>query len=245
MPARQQSKIVVLHTNGGPCRNGSLFSFFNRPGNDIASHFQIANTGAIEQYIDTAKQAYAAFASNAFAVQIETEDDGDSRRPWTAAQMRSVVAICRWLGVPGKVAPDGPGGGVGWHELYPDWNQSGHACPGAVRVAQIRDVIIPALTKPAAPYDFRQLKVAAVAIAKDLRIANTVNVAEPTKGAAFVKLLELIGVHQSPAGVDYRVFKHWLISAANGLHIAHDGVIESTAGYGTPARNLTIAIAKH
>ena len=80
MPAREQSKLCVLHTNGGPCDHGSLFSFFNRAGNDICSHFQVAKDGAAEQYIATEHVAYAAFASNAYAVQIETEDDGKDKR---------------------------------------------------------------------------------------------------------------------------------------------------------------------
>ena len=147
MPARQQSETGIIHTNGGPCDHGSLFDFFNRPGNDIASHYQVG-WSIVECYIDPARQAYAAFASNPFGIQIEIQDDGDPAKPMNAFQLAHIVGILKYHHVPARVSPDGPGGGVGWHQQYPDWNRSGHDCPGAVRVAQIQKVIIPALAAP-------------------------------------------------------------------------------------------------
>ncbi len=149
MPARRPCKAVELHTNGGGTDHGSLFVFFNRPGNDVAAHFQVMNDGTCEQYIDTDREAYAQFSGNAYCVSIETEDDGHPERPWTAAQLASIVALCKWVGCPPRLLKDGPSDGVGWHSQYRDNDQSGHACPGPVRIQQILHYIIPALEPPA------------------------------------------------------------------------------------------------
>ena len=246
LPARQLRKAVILHTNGGGTDHGSLFGWFNRPGNDIAAHFQVMNDGTVEQYIDTSHEAYAEFAGNRYAIAIETEDDGHPERPWTASQLASIVAICKWVGCPPRELADGPSDGVGWHSQYRDNDRSGHACPGPVRIQQIVSHVIPALRAPApAAYDFRPLKCSAVALAELLHIPEKVDVTEPTKGTAFVDLLCTIGRHPAGLGVDYAPFKHWLVSAANGLHIPHDGVIASNPAYGKAARDLTFAIARH
>lgn len=145
LPKREASKTLILHTNGGGTDNGSLYGWFSRPGNDISSHFQVAKDGTIEQYVDTKHQAYAQYSGNEFGVSVETEDDGHPETPWTAAQLRSINRLAKWLGCPPVVSPDGKGGGIGWHSLYADWNRSGHNCPGSVRVAQIHSHVIPAL----------------------------------------------------------------------------------------------------
>lgn len=148
LPKRQHSATVILHTNGGGTDRGSLYGWFSRPNNDICSHFQVAKDGTIEQYVSVDREAYAQYSGNAYGVSIETEDDGNPNTPWTAAQISSIIRICKWLEVPARVSPDGAGGGVGWHSLYSNWNESAHNCPGPVRVAQIHKDIIPALGRP-------------------------------------------------------------------------------------------------
>lgn len=156
LPARTPSKTMICHTNGGGTDKGSLFGWFARAGNDICSHFQVMNDGTIEQYLPIDREAYAEFTGNAFGVSVETEDDGNNKHPWTEAQIASLVKIARWLDCPARVAPDSAGGGIGWHSLYTDWNQSHHDCPGSVRVAQIHAQIIPAL-KAAAKHPHPQI----------------------------------------------------------------------------------------
>lgn len=145
LPRREQSPTLILHTNGGGTDHGSLYGWFSRAGNDICSHFQVASDGTIEQYLDTDRVGYAQFSGNAYAVSVETEDDRDPSKPWTPQQVASIVRLADWLNVPARVSPNGPGGGIGWHSLYADWNQSGHNCPGPVRIDQIRRHVIPAL----------------------------------------------------------------------------------------------------
>lgn len=147
LPTREQSATLILHTNGGATDSGSLYGWFSRPGNDICSHFQVMKTGTIEQYVSLDREAYAEFSGNAFGISVETEDDGNPNNPWSAEQLASIIRLCKWLKIPARVSPDGPGGGVGWHQLYANWNESSHNCPGSVRVAQIHSDVIPGIGK--------------------------------------------------------------------------------------------------
>jgi hypothetical protein len=151
LSSRQPQAAAVIHTNGGHTPGGSLFAYFSGlaklpPSADlyhVGAHFQVAKSGAIEQYVDTDLAIGHAWDASRFAVGIETEDDGDPSTPWTAAQTRSIVALLAELKIPGKLLLEAASDGVGWHQFYPSWNKSAHNCPGPVRVAQIRDVIIP------------------------------------------------------------------------------------------------------
>lgn len=140
-----QSSTLAMHTNGGHTERdmtkfASLFHWFDRPGNNICSHFQTMFDGTLEQYLPLNKQAYAQFAANPFAWSNEHEDDGDNTKPLSAAQLATDNRLIDYLGVPRVIAPE-IGGGVGWHNLYPSWNQSGHDCVGAVREAQYRNLL--------------------------------------------------------------------------------------------------------
>lgn len=152
--ARQPRRAVLLHTNGGGTDNGSLFGWWSScargqrgtENRHVGAHFQITFNGHAEQYVDTNVVVYHAYSASEWAVGIETEDDGHPSTPWTNAQLDTIIAICRELKVPGQLLKDSPSDGIGWHEMYADWNKSGHSCPGSVREKQIRDVILPALT---------------------------------------------------------------------------------------------------
>jgi hypothetical protein len=137
---------VLLHTNGGKLgAGGDLYDWWmhgSSPG--VGAHFQVAWDGTIYQYLDTARYTGHAWDANHWSVGVETQDDGVPSKPWTDAQIASIVLICQALKVPAKLLDcPGPGDGVGWHEKCPTWNQSHHVCPGSVREAQIRNVIIP------------------------------------------------------------------------------------------------------
>lgn len=144
-------RAVILHTNGGG--SGSLFGYFsgNARGDHgadnrhVGAHFQVMRDGHAEQYVDTANVIYHAYSASEWAVGIETEDDGNPSVPWTDAQITTIIAICRELGVPGQLLKEGASDGIGWHEQYPSWNKTAHSCPGKVREHQIHDRILPAL----------------------------------------------------------------------------------------------------
>ena len=151
---RSPRRAVVIHTNGGG--SGSLFGWFsgNARGDHgsanrhVGAQFQVMRDGSAEQYVDTDDVIYHAYGASEWAIGIETEDDGDPSKPWTASQVGTIIRLCRELGVPGQLLKETPSDGVGWHEQYPSWNKTAHRCPGPVRERQIRDVILPALAKP-------------------------------------------------------------------------------------------------
>lgn len=150
---RGPRRAVILHTNGGG--SGSLQGYFtgNAHGDHgtdnrhVGAQLQVLRDGSAEQYVDLDDVIYHAYSASEWAIGIETEDDGHPERPWTPAQVRTIIRICRELKVPGRLLQEAASDGVGWHEQYPSWNRTAHACPGAVRERQIREQIIPALRR--------------------------------------------------------------------------------------------------
>lgn len=142
LPPLHPNACAVMHTNGG---GADLYDYFNqhyaRTHERICSHFQVYRDGHIDQFVRTSRVAFAAFDSNTFAWQIETEDDGNPDTPLTPAQIDALNWLVTQLGVPRVVASEA-GHGVGWHCQYPQWNQSGHTCPGNVRIGQIKQKVI-------------------------------------------------------------------------------------------------------
>lgn len=151
---------AILHTAVDNAGKTTLFNWFQDPrAKGAESTFFVKMDGIIEQYMDTEVRADAQWDANVDAISIETEDDGDPSRPWTQAQLDSIIALLDWIctvhrDVARVLCPTPTGSGIGWHELYPEWNHSKHGCPGAVRENQIRTIILPALAhtpKPAPP----------------------------------------------------------------------------------------------
>src|SRR5215217_5378017 len=80
--------------------------------------------GHIWQLMDTGRQADANLNANAFAISIETEDNGDPDDfPWSRAQLASL----RWLHaklravhptIPRRRCPSPRGGGLGYHTMW-------------------------------------------------------------------------------------------------------------------------------
>jgi hypothetical protein len=148
-------RAAVLHTNGAPAgTEGTLFHWWSavaagkhepKVGRHIGAHFQITADGRIEQYVDTDLSLGHAFAANGFAIGIETEDDGHPGKPWPDAQLEAIVALLIDLEIPAQLLKVGASDGLGWHQQFDAWNESGHNCPGPVRVAQIRNEVIPLL----------------------------------------------------------------------------------------------------
>lgn len=146
LPDRVQRKAVIFHTNaGGSDVKGYWESQFRATGSRVCAHFQIMKDGRILQFVDADRQAFAAYSSNLWAIQVETEDDNRPEDPWTSAQVKSAIAICKHFGVPKKLLLAGSSDGVGWHCQYKEWNLSNHSCPCGAKIAQIRNKVLPAL----------------------------------------------------------------------------------------------------
>lgn len=174
------TKIAVhnrcnLHTQAG---NGSLFNFFNSSGK-ASSHFWVAKSGLVEQYIDTDMRAEADLEGNDATVSIETEGNTE---PWTEAQIAAIIPLVKWIldthGIPVKLAENSFSGddrsrGISWHRLgidgnFPELpsryagrqqrgggmhysNSKGKVCPGEARIDQIFDVVFPGVSGGVVP----------------------------------------------------------------------------------------------
>lgn len=105
--------------------------------------------GIIWQFQNLKRQADAQWDGNAYADSVETSDGGNPAHPWSSEQLETLIAItvawCREYDNPCRLVPvTGPvGKGLGWHRRRPDWNKDGHVCPGPVREAQLRTIVIP------------------------------------------------------------------------------------------------------
>lgn len=139
---------VVIHVQEG---NNSPAGWFNNPAAPPASsHFWVSKAGAIQQFIDTAFQAWAQGAGNYNYLSVETE--GWTTEPLSVEQTAGFASIMQWAaktyGVP-LVVTDTPGarglithgaGGVAWG------NHPG--CPGTIRAAQRADILAAAGPQP-------------------------------------------------------------------------------------------------
>lgn len=147
-------RVAVLHRHGSKGSSEAVGRYFDRVGSE--SHFSIKRDGTIVQFVPVDRQADAQWDANAFAVSIETEDDGIWEAAWTGAQIDAIVRLLFWLnaewGIPLHECTGPYGSGVGWHKQFDQWNKSSHYCPSDGQVDQIRNHILPALSGDAPAY---------------------------------------------------------------------------------------------
>lgn len=146
---------IVYHTASDGRNTTSLQGWFNRPSTKASAHFFVDGSGRIEQYIDTADSAWSAFSANSHSISIETHDGGNPANPWNNAQLFALTVLTDWIiknhHIPRQLCTSPNSGGLGWHEMFSDWNHNGHRCPGPVREAQVRNVILPHIVNVPAP----------------------------------------------------------------------------------------------
>jgi N-acetylmuramoyl-L-alanine amidase len=141
---------------------GAWYYFRDRTG--VESHFIVrgapsgSEDGRIWQLMDMGRRADANLNANAFAISIETEDNGDPDHfPWSRAQLESL----RWLHaklravhptIPRRRCRSTSGGGLGHHSMWgapSPWTPvAGKTCPGRpVRVRQWEQILLPAFLR--------------------------------------------------------------------------------------------------
>jgi hypothetical protein len=144
---------VVLHVEAGT--EAGTCQVFSEASYKASSHFGIAKVGRIDQFADTAVEAWAQAAGNGSYFSIETE--GQPSEPLTDAQIASFAKLYAWLkclpnAAFGFTLADVPGQpGLGWHGMGgAAWG--GHTgCPGDLRKAQRQSIIDLARPKGVAP----------------------------------------------------------------------------------------------
>ena len=145
-------RILVFHTMAGYLK--STDALFRSQGyQGVEAHFGVGGPwdgaqldGAVWQWQLIDHQADAQAAGNRYCTSIETSDGGNPDRPWTPRQLEALAQLaawwCRQTGYPPRVVTGTGGTGFGYHCQFDEWNPNRHACPGPVRIAQLRDVIV-------------------------------------------------------------------------------------------------------
>jgi hypothetical protein len=149
-------RVLIFHTMSGFLAGSD--SWFRRDGySGTESHFGVGGSwdkdldGVVWQWQALDRQADAQYGGNAYATSVETSDGAKSGVPWTDKQVAALINLgewwCRQTGNPARLVTAPTGSGFGYHSQFPAWNQAGHACPGALRVRQLTEVIIPAVAR--------------------------------------------------------------------------------------------------
>lgn len=130
---------VILHTNAVNAED---------PGSTggLSWHFQVGEHGTVYQHRDTATRAAANYNANGFAISIETWDGGNPEgNPWNPEQLDALDALIGWCcdthGIPRTQVTAWDSPGVGYHRMFPEWNNPYHSCPGDTRASQFPDIL--------------------------------------------------------------------------------------------------------
>jgi N-acetylmuramoyl-L-alanine amidase-like protein len=136
-PRWPRCNAIILHT--AVVRGRSLYPW---PG-PVEAHLYLRLNGDLEQYLDTDLRADHAWDANSWSIAMESEDSGRSADPgpWNAAQLDTIVRLCRTLSIPAQPLRCMPSDGIGYHRQCESWNRSHHSCPGDAKVAQIAGII--------------------------------------------------------------------------------------------------------
>lgn len=145
----------LLHSAVDHPGRTDLRRYFARDDVKVESHFWVYLDGTIDQYLSTDVRADANSGANrrpdgTGAVSVETEDEGNpDERPWTAAQVKSLVRLGVWLhethGIPARQCRTEDDPGIGYHTLFgapSKWTSvNGKTCPGHARVKQFPAIL--------------------------------------------------------------------------------------------------------
>lgn len=145
---------IIIHTMGGYL-NGTDSTFRKGGYTGTESHFGIGGSwdgpnydGIVWQWQDLDYTADAEYEGNGYGISIETSD-GALVAPWTTNQVESLINLLIWLCIKYKINPKLipaiDGNGIGYHSQFPEWNRDGHTCPGALRISQLINTVIPAV----------------------------------------------------------------------------------------------------
>lgn len=123
--------------------SASLHGFFNRSGR-VDSHFYVRKDGTIEQYVDTAYQAFSDLDGNDATISVETQGGvtNADKEQWTKEQVAALAKIFKWArdthGIANKIATSSKLGkesrGLSWHRLGIDGNFPQLPSPSAGRL---------------------------------------------------------------------------------------------------------------
>ncbi len=145
---------LIYHSTGTKAGARANYKYFAQAKVAVESTFIVDYDGEILQVMPATARADANGKANQRAMSVEVVGTADE--PYTAEQVAACIAIGRWATEEHPILPrvitSEITTGIGWHVMFgapgPWTNVRGKACPGPQRIAQVRDVIIPALTMP-------------------------------------------------------------------------------------------------
>lgn len=156
-------RIFIVHTMVGYLR-GTDAMFRRDAYTGTESTFGIGGPwdgdgldGAVWQWQNLDRQADAQAYGNVYATSVETSDGGSALRPWSPAQVRSLILLGAWwartTGNPARLVTSPDGKGFGYHRQFKEWNPNGHTCPGDVRLEQYLEEVLPGIVRYLAPVE--------------------------------------------------------------------------------------------
>lgn len=155
---RISPRAVIFHSAGG---EAELYSWWmNDESRGLESHFWVGRDGRTVQYIDTEVRADANGDANDFAISIETASTVHASEPWDAPQVAALIRLTDWLcdvhpAIARRAMTHPTDSGLAWHVQFgapgPWTSAKGKVCPGPARIAQVVDVVIPAVAHGGTP----------------------------------------------------------------------------------------------
>lgn len=156
--SRHVKTKLIFHSTGTKASAQANRRYFAGGAVKVESTFIVNYDGSILQILEADERADANGSANDEGISVEVVGTGDE--PYTPAQVAACIAIARWACANHPIArrqiPSVNASGIGWHVMFgapgPWTSVAGKVCPGRQRVAQVRDVIIPAarVSTPAA-----------------------------------------------------------------------------------------------
>lgn len=143
----------ILHSIAAPWTAKRVYEYW-RDSTNLESHFGLGYAGDLAQFIGTETRADANGPANlradgTGAISVETASNLQATDPWTPEQVEQLIRLGVWVhqrhGIPLRICRDADDPGYGYHRLFSAWNPDGHACPGAARITQFRDVVFPGI----------------------------------------------------------------------------------------------------
>jgi hypothetical protein len=144
---------LIFHSTGTRASAAANRRYFNQAGVKVESTLIVNYDGGALQVMEAYERADANTSASRRAISVEVV--GEAHEPFTPAQLATCIAIARWAcaehPIERRQAPVHDASGIGWHVMFgapgPWTNVSGKSCPGSKRIAQVRDVIIPAVQR--------------------------------------------------------------------------------------------------
>ncbi|MFF6829652.1 N-acetylmuramoyl-L-alanine amidase [Streptomyces longwoodensis] len=153
-PAIRPTQLIV-HSIAAPWTPKRTYEYW-RDSTNLESHFGLGYDGSLAQFIGTETRADANASANrradgTGAISVESASNLNATDPWTDEQVETLIKLGVWAhehprhAIPLRLCRSADDPGFGWHAQYAAWNPNGHACPGATRIRQFKEVVFPGI----------------------------------------------------------------------------------------------------